>query len=73
MNRQEFEIAIKQNFKNIPNDFFVKVETYKKFLQAKNQEFNLTHISILPVIFHIHSLHMCTYFVCTESLNTLQG
>ena len=45
MNRQEFEIAIKQNFKNIPNDFFVKVETYKKFLQAKNQEFNLTNLA----------------------------
>jgi len=51
MNRQEFEIAIKQNFKNIPNDFFDKVETYKKFLQAKNQEFNLTNLAKEELIY----------------------
>ena len=45
MNRQEFEIAIKQNFKNVPHDFFVKVETYKSFLQSKNKEFNLTNLA----------------------------
>ena len=51
MNRQEFEIAIKQNFKNIPNDFFEKIETYKKFLQAKNQEFNLTNLAKEELIY----------------------
>lgn len=51
MNKQEFEIAIKQNFKNIPHDFFSNVETYKSFLQRKNQEFNLTNLAKEELIY----------------------
>ena len=51
MNKQEFEIAIKQNFKNIPRDFFSNVETYKSFLQRKNQEFNLTNLAKEELIY----------------------
>jgi 16S rRNA (guanine527-N7)-methyltransferase len=44
MTKTEFAQSTIQTFKNIPNDFLLKIEKYKNFLRAYNQNVNLTRL-----------------------------
>lgn len=56
MNKAEFKQLIKNNFKNIPNDFFDQIKVYKDFVQSQNKLFNLTNLANEEIIYEKYFL-----------------
>ncbi|MGL4950239.1 MAG: 16S rRNA (guanine(527)-N(7))-methyltransferase RsmG [Mycoplasma sp.] len=69
MNKQEFEIKIKELFPSVSDNFFSNIEVYKQYLNAENQKYNLTRLNTEELIYEKYFFASLIPFINTDLKN----